>query len=100
VELWRNCITNTALHPKLRTFCTFKTNFVMETYLLNVRDFKLRRIISKFRLSNHQLAIEKGRHVRPIIPADQRYCKLCNSDKIENEEHFLCDCQKFEVLRK
>jgi hypothetical protein len=44
VELWRKDITNVTLHPKLRTFCTFKTTFVMETYLLNVQDFKLRRV--------------------------------------------------------
>jgi hypothetical protein len=99
VKLWQKCISNVALHPKLRTFCTFKADFAMEAYLVKVRDFKLRCIISRFRLSNHVLAIEKGRHVRPIIPADQRYCKVCNTDKVEDEEHFLCVCPKYEILR-
>ena len=46
------------------------------------------------------LAIEKGKHVIPMIPADQRYCKVCNIDTFEDEEHFLCNCSKYDVLHK
>ena len=37
--------------------------------------------------------IEEGRRKRPIIPREERICKTCN--KIEDEVHFLIDCDKY-----
>ena len=37
--------------------------------------------------------IEEGRRKRPIIPREERICKTCN--KIEDEIHFLVDCDKY-----
>ena len=42
--------------------------------------------LSKFRLSSHQLEIEKGRYI--TIDRNQRKCPLCSSD-IEDEFHFI-----------
>ena len=38
--------------------------------------------------------IEKGRHMRPTIPREQRYCPFC-STSIENEIHFLTQCKQY-----
>ena len=39
--------------------------------------------------------IEEGRHRRPTIPREERYCPHC-PDSIETEEHFLIECPAYE----
>jgi exonuclease III len=78
--------------PILRSYLLFKNHFSMEPYLYNVKDFKLRRCLSKFRLSSHCLAVEKGRHQRPKVPEKDRTCIYCKGNNIENEIHMLIDC--------
>ena len=74
---------------KLRTYRLFKDKYIFEPYL-NWGSYSQRRIITKFRISSHNLEIERGRYKN--IPAEQR-CKLCNLD-IEDEIHFLLECPK------
>ena len=52
--------------------------------------------MSKFRLSNHGLMIEVGRHKG--TPKEERFCPFCPL-KIENELHFLFECPIFSNLR-
>ena len=68
----------------------------MEPYLQTITDFHLRKIVTKFRCSDHRLEIEIGRHNN--IPRENRMCKVCSTD-IENEMHFLCICPKYKALR-
>ena len=68
----------------------------MEPYL-NLSDFRLRKTIAKLRCSDHTLEIERGRHKK--IPRDQRICKVCLSNNIETETHFLINCEFFEHIR-
>ena len=77
---------------KLRTYATFKTEIGMEKYLVDVRNFSIRSHVTKFRLSNHRLAIETGRHTTPKTPKEQRFCQFCPG-KVEDEYHFLFDCK-------
>ena len=64
---------------------------------LNVSTFC--NAISKFRMSSHRLEIEAGRWVRVNrVPANERKCTLCNV--IENEYHFVIECQRYTELRK
>jgi hypothetical protein len=63
---------------KLRTYRLFKNNFTFEPYL-HWGNYDKRRLITKctkFRISSHQLEIERGRYRN--IPVSQRICKLCN----------------------
>ena len=53
--------------------------------------------MTKFRISNHTLAIETGRHKN--VPAENRFCPTCVT-KIETEEHFLRWCPKYKYLRQ
>ena len=39
--------------------------------------------------------IEKGRHKRPKIPREQRFCLFCPT-KVEDESHFLMQCILYE----
>ena len=98
---WISMINNTDTCPKLRTYCTFKHDIYCEPYLYVIKDFKLRKLLSRFRLSNHSLEIEKGRHQKPKVPAHLRLCKVCKSDvNIENEAHFLLSCPAYDELRQ
>ena len=56
-----------------------------------------RILVTKFRLSNHRLMIEVGRHNK--IPRDRRFCPFC-PDLIEDEKHFLFTCPTYTHLRR
>ena len=49
---------------KLRTYRRIKTEIGREEYLANISNLNERTAISKIRLSNHTLMIEKGRHLK------------------------------------
>ena len=50
-------------------------------------------MLSKFRLSDHELNIETGRHHN--VKRDERYCPFCNDNSIEDEYHILFQCSKY-----
>ena len=84
---------------KLRTYNVIKTKIGIEGYLIanpkiNTQD---RIALTKFRLSNHDLMIEKGRHFK--IEKDKRFCPFC-PEAIETEMHFLLHCNTFAYLRR
>ena len=89
ISLWQADVKN---FPVLRTYMTFKTEFGFEQYLVQVKDYKLRKVMSQFRLSSHKLCIETGRHSKPKIPLNDRICSHCNLTEIEDEEHLLLHC--------
>lgn len=74
-------------YTKLRSFILFKTNFKLENYLVVLKDYKLKKCMSKFRLSSHDLEIEKGRYFG--VPVEQRLCKFCNRKCVEDENHLV-----------
>ena len=81
---------------KLRTYALFKTVPGFEKYLDEIKCVKDRTALTKLRLSNHRLMIEKGRHLG--IDKQQRFCPFC-PNRIENEKHFLIECQVYKNLR-
>ena len=60
---------------KLRTYALFKNEIDFETYLRNVKNPAVRSQVTKFRLSNHSLMNESGRHRK--IPKELRFCQFC-----------------------
>ena len=90
-------ITDVDAQPKLRTYCTFKSEICFEPYLSLVIP-KHRMVISRFRCSAHHLAIETGRHQKPKIPIDDRICLECRT--IEDEQHHLIHCTKHNGIRE
>ena len=88
-------------HPdkKLRTYSKFKTRFQLEKYLIVLKDVNVRKNFTKLRISAHNLNIEVGRHKRPKkIPEQERICDTCK--EIENEYHYVIECNKFNETRK
>ena len=66
----------------------------MESYL-SISNFEYRKLITKLRISEHNLLIEKGRHLN--IPREQRLCSHCKC--IDGEKHFLLNCTINSELR-
>ena len=56
-----------------------------------------RKIISRWRLSNHTLKIETQRYTRPKTPREERVCTFCNI--LEDERHVIFDCPLYHNIR-
>ena len=44
--------------------------------------------------------IELGRYQTDHISRENRLCRLCKSNQVENETHFLLDCSKYSLQRR
>ena len=87
-----------ATSSKAISFNKYKTNIHLDPYLLINLNTKHRIALSRFRLSNHSLWIEKGRHTKPITDKKKRLCDLCKIE-IEDEKHFLLICPLYSPKR-
>ena len=58
IQQWKSEIENSS---KLKYYNKYKTEFGIEQYLINIKNDKLRKLLTQFRLSAHKLAIEAGR---------------------------------------
>lgn len=94
-QTWYADINNSR---RLSTYCRFKHTFNLETHLDNSTDKKFSIALSRFRLSSHNLEIERGRYLN--VPRNERICKFCNLRTIENEYHFLLICTLYTDIRK
>ncbi|KXJ12007.1 hypothetical protein AC249_AIPGENE11481 [Exaiptasia diaphana] len=83
---------------KLRTFRLFKVNYSLEGYLTKVKQFHHRRALTKLRISNHDLEIEKGRYSGGYKKVEERKCFHCK-DAVEDEKHFLIKCPLYSKIR-
>ena len=63
-----------------------------------IYEKKIKTALTKFRLSSHDLAIERGRYQN--TPRDERICKKFNLNLVENGYHFLLVCSKYRDLRR
>ena len=74
----------------MRTYREFKKELKAEAYLnLNI-SWHVRSAFSKLRCGVLPLEIETGRYSRTELA--HRICKLCDSNAIESEVHFLIQC--------
>ena len=95
ISFWENSLKSE--NGKLPTYKLFKTTFGMETYLDAINDKGTIKHLSSFRISAHRLQIERGRYTRPRTRVEDRLCAVCN--KIEDEFHFMFECEKYRVYR-
>ena len=94
-QSWYSNINNS---NRLASYSTYKEDFEFETYLNRINVTRFRIALTQFRISAHNLAIEKGRHEN--IPKENRLCKYCNMKVIESEYHFLLVCPAYTTIRK
>ncbi len=82
---------------KLRTYRIHKKDMRVASHLnCNMPKYQ-RSLISQLRLGVLPLRIETGRFVR-LDEAD-RLCQVCSNNDIENEFHFLFECDEYNEYR-
>ena len=74
------------ISPNARFYHSYKVGIKFEPYLNIIRDRSLRVVLSKFRLSDHELNTKTERHCN--VKRDDRYCPFCNDNSIDDEYHF------------
>ena len=79
-------------NSKLRTYARYKTEIGYENYLTLLKNTNIRRQFTKYRLSNHNLMIEVGRHQK--LAKTHRFCPFCPGI-VEDEKHFLISCHQY-----
>ena len=97
IEFWSDRLKT---FSKMETYCLLKQNFGLENYISDVNIREHRIALSKMRISNHRLAIETGRFSK--TPRNERLCIFCKANniyEIEDEQHVLLRCSKFNDLR-
>ena len=88
IQKWKSEVDSS---PKSLCYRIFKdSNFEFENYL-DILENKDRILLCRYRTCNHRLPIETGRWTN--IDRNERYCQLCNSNKIGDEYHYILECQ-------
>ena len=88
-QQWRKDIESSS---KLRTYALVKKYFCVEPYILHIRGNHLITAMARYRMSSHDLNIERGRFNNPITPKNQRICTRCQLNEIDDEIHLLLHC--------
>ena len=71
---------------KFYLYKKLKKDYKLESYL-NTSNFQIRRFITKFRISDRSLLIEKGRCFK--IPREERLCHKCKILEVEKHFYFI-----------
>ena len=79
--------------PKLRTYKTVNTIYSVQPYLKTNISRQERSVIARLRCGVFPLHNETGRYRGTL--ADRRFCKVCMSQSVEDEIHFLLHCPAY-----
>ena len=91
---WYGCVQN---FGNLRTYKLCKFEQTVEWYLTLDLPRKIVNSIVRFRGGLLRIGINEGRYEN--IPYLERICKLCNSNEIDDESHFLFRCTTLSTFR-
>ena len=95
IEQWH---ANIKSMDKLRTYQTFKWEFGTEKYVSTLLSKRHRSFLAQFRSGILPLRIETGRFQN--VPIQERICILCDQNSIEDETHFLLECDLYSIERQ
>ena len=96
---WLHALNANSDGFKLKTYAKFKTTFNLENYLLSIKCINSRILFTKLRISAHDLLIETGHYTKPKkTPVENRLCRFCKSNNIEDEPHFILHCSFYNDL--
>ena len=96
LKVWReklNC------SKKLEFYKICKTEFGPAKYLTDILDPTHKKELCKFRISSHNLMIEKERYMNPKGPRGERFCPSCKTNFVEDELHLFYICPLYNELR-
>ena len=95
VQNWYSRLSTSSRAAFYRSIASFQ----FQPYLDLFNMSKLCKALSRLRMSSHRLQIEAGRWNRPIrTPVNERKCSSCN--KLEDEFHFVLECDLYSDLRR
>ena len=83
--------------PKLRLYKVIKTSPRVENYCKWLLPRFQRSLLCQLRVGILPLQVELGRFTN--TPLEERTCKICDQDVVENELHFVFDCSYYNVER-
>ena len=72
----------------------------LPTYLSTYQPSYLTCLSTYQPTNNHKLCIESGRHRRSVLPREERVCRVCTNNEIEDETHMLFSCLLYNTLRE
>ena len=81
---------------KLRTYNTFKKDFVSECYVFTTMPRCHRSAMAQIRCGTAPIRLETGRYEG--IPVEQRTCPLCK-EAVEDELHIILECPVYNDVR-
>ena len=84
--------------PKLRSYILFKHTFKCEQYVVTNLKKNERSILCQFRCGILPIIIETGRYIGET--PEQRLCRFCNTQSVEDEKHFLLHCGLYNNIRE
>ena len=94
-NIWLNNVQDM---PKLRNYKLFKNNYEVEPYVLCFLNREKRSLVAQLRSGILPLQVEVGRWQG--IPVEERICPVCNLNQVEDECHFLFECNNYDVERR
>ncbi len=85
--------SNLQIIPKLRIYITFKDNYCTETYVKECLPRTERSLIAQIRFGILPFHIET--ECFRSLNHEERTCKICNSQEIEDEFYFIIYCNAY-----
>ncbi len=79
-------------------YITFKDNYCTEKYIKECLPRKERSLLAQIRFGILPLHIETGRF--RSLNLEERTCKICYSQEIEDEFHFIISCNAYIEIRQ
>ena len=72
-------------NKKLKFYSIFENDCHKSDCLNIITNINHKKTLNKFRLGNHRLQIETGKHTVPKTPQNLRICLLCHLNQVEQE---------------
>ena len=96
VARWKQDITEPS---RLQFYSTLHQEYTFQPYL-NYPVRKVRCAFTRYRISAHNLRIERDRwhHRAQVVPREERTCRTCSDARVEDEFHIFT-CPTYETLR-
>jgi hypothetical protein len=82
----------TKKRSKLECYVTPNREYTVAEYQTTVTEPKVSTFLTMYRLSEHSLAIEKGRRRQTWLSREDRLCAHCPQNEVETALHFLTSC--------
>ena len=83
---------------KLELYSSINANYGFVKYIDFRKDTQSRKLLTQIRVSAHKFPIEK--ECFENIPSGKRTCKICKSNLIGDEFHYLFECHDITLTQR